>query len=175
MTVEQAVADAVAAEKDRIIEAAARSGSYDSAGVFRVLTRAYPDEGLTAVAWRRLSAGESLATLRGLGVLTRRQRQAQPPDRMTLVEVKPPEPDDQEEDERGPCECDHCGLGDCDGECAACDDHGCTQCWPEGCPSDEVSSCCGYCDHCDRHVPDFDVDTDYVCSLNHCHDCDHSC
>lgn len=66
------------------------------------------------------------------------------------------------------CRCDHCHVADCTGDCEPCDDHDCEQCSP----CDGTYSCCGYCPDCESHPGD---ERDQVCSLGHCHECEHRC
>ena len=70
------------------------------------------------------------------------------------------------------CGCDECTEPACQGDCETCEDHGCEQCYPDGCP--ERYSCCGYCRDCEDHGNDPQGHS--VCGeCWHCSECDHYC
>lgn len=90
-----------------------------------------------------------------------------------LPESVPTDPDEDEESPERTCACRDCDDSACQGECHPCEYHGCSQCHPDGCPEDDLYGCCGYCEECQRHPNG--PNGDDVCSMNHCHDCDHNC
>jgi hypothetical protein len=50
-----------------------------------------------------------------------------------------------------------------------CDDHNCEECYS----GHSTYACCGYCPDCERHRDD--TERDEVCSMGHCHSCEHEC
>lgn len=170
----------------RVAHAMTRSRTYRNDApvlAFRVSRRAVP--GIKQPHWRVLIGDDPLpGKVNGV-------QDALPLEGIPAPATKPLPADEPEEDEYDGCECDDCEEQVCGGDCAQCpnhdcqqcwhrddgnddcDDHGCDAHWPEGCPGDDISSCCGQCSVCERHADD--ADRDEVCDRGHCHECGHVC
>ena len=170
-------AQAVDAEFVRVIQAAERytldyAPSYRG-WLMRVIRNVRPD--ITRERWREItSVDPDISQLPEYHQSERRLQAERDRARVARLEADgtvQPAGEAPETPERT-CGCDECTEPACQGDCETCEDHGCEQCYPDGCP--ERYSCCGYCRDCLDHGNDPQGHS--VCGeCQHCSECDHYC